>query len=155
MTLSLAGCRSTGSFVRNHHAPLPFEPATVHFQPAFTEMHDDPKNHRQPGHLEATVQLRDRFGDPVKALGEFRFELYRYRQSGPDPRGERFETAGLHIVLLTDLDENQKHWDRITQSYRFKLPLPPLPPAEKRIILQATFSPRPNYRMQDIITVRK
>ena len=103
--------------------------------------------------IEVCVQLKDQFGDPIKAMGMFRFELYRYQSAVSDPRGKRFKTDKKLQINLSDVDENQKKWDSITRSYRLKLDLPPeaVPVKGKKIVLQVTFTMEPEYRLRDIL----
>ena len=97
------------------------------------------------------MQLKDQFEDPIKALGVFRFEIYRYQPAVSDPRGKRFKMEGVQEFKLNDVEENQKHWDSITRSYRMNLKFPPEAAKVKKFVLQVTFTMDPEYRLRDIL----
>jgi hypothetical protein len=101
------------------------------------------------------VQLKDQFGDPIKALGVFRFEIYRYQPAVADPRGKRFTIEGIQEFKLNEVQENQNRWDSITRSYRMNLKYPPEAARVKKIVLQVTFTMEPEYRVRDILELDK
>jgi len=149
----LAGCRSADP-AGTAPPPAAFAVEQVRFQRSFTRIIPA----ATPGAadtIESYVELRDKFGDPIKAMGEFRFELFRYRPAFPDPRGARFEHDGLQILDLRGIEVNQQHWDSITRSYRLPLRLPQEARSLKRIVLQVTFSPDPQYRFLDVLVLER
>jgi hypothetical protein len=75
----------------------------------------------RPDGIEALIELQDRFRDPTKATGTVLFELFTYRRSYPDPRGDRL--AAWKGSLLT-LEEQRMHWNRISRTYSFQLAYP-------------------------------
>lgn len=110
---------------------------------------------RPAGIVDAYVGLRDQFQDPLKALGRFRFELFRYRSAHSDPRGERFDQGGVQEIDLTAVEENQRHWDNITQCYHFQLSLHEMPRKSGKIVLEVTFMlPENDYRLQDMLVLQ-
>jgi hypothetical protein len=138
---------------RSDIACSPFQVAKVYIQPAFTKVQrPDPAAHN-PGYIEVCVELHDQFGDPLKAVGEFRFELFKYRPAFADPRGSRFTVNGLQTFDLTGLEANQQHWNPITRSYKIALQLPDVPRDASRLVLQITFSLSDNFRLQDLLTL--
>jgi len=133
-----------------------FRVTKIHFQRSFTRIQKGNPAAKEPPGIVACVQLRDQFDDPIKALGMFRFEIYRYRSAVSDPRGERFTVNGKQEFDLTEVKKNQKCWDSITRSYHLDLKLPPGVAKLKKnqkMVLQVTFSMDSEYRLRDILTL--
>ncbi len=89
--------------------------------------------------LHARIQARDAYGDPTKAFGDFRFELYEFRPLHQNHKGARL---GRWEVKLSQPEQNMKHWDRLTRSYKFKLRWDQRLPTGRRVILVAVFTSR-------------
>ena len=70
--------------------------------------------------IEAHMEALDAFGDPTKAFGDVRFELYEFQANSPDNKGKRLN---VWLVGIGDAANNMVHWDRVTRSYLFKLEL--------------------------------
>jgi hypothetical protein len=87
--------------------------------------------------IHARVQARDAYGDPTKAFGDFRFELYEFRPHAATPRGQRLATWE---VSLTNPEQNITHWDRHTASYEFKLGGIPHLPAGRKLVFVAVYT---------------
>jgi hypothetical protein len=133
-----------------------FRVTKIHFQRSFTRIQKGKPDAKELPGIVAYVQLKDQFDDPIKALGMFRFEIYRYRSAVSDPRGERFSIDGKQEFDLTNVNINQKRWDSITRSYHLDLKLPPEVAKLKKnqkIVLQVTFSMNSEYRIRDILTL--
>ena len=128
-----------------------FKVTKIHFQRSFCQIKKSDPSARKPDTIEACVQLKDQFGDPIKALGVFRFEIFRYQPAVSDPRGKRFKINGVQPVKMSDVDMHQEHWDSITRSYRMDLKFPPEAANVKKIVLQVTFTMDPEYRVRDIL----
>ena len=131
-----------------------FYVAQVRIQPSFTQLRRDDPAKPSPSGIDVAVELLDQFGDPIKAVGKFRFEIFRYQGAFNDVRGRRFEQNGIQEIDLTSADLNNKHWDRITRNYRFHLNVPELQTQQGRIVLQVTFT-REHYRMQDSLVINR
>jgi hypothetical protein len=71
----------------------------------------------QPG-IEVRVQPIDQFGDPTKAVGSYRIEVFQYLLRTTDPKGPRL---GHWYVTVLDGDSNRKYYDPIDRSYAFPL----------------------------------
>jgi hypothetical protein len=72
----------------------------------------------KPDGIEAVVEFEDQFGDPTRAVGKIRFELYAFFPNSPDHRGRRlaFWSASL------DSHEDQiSRWDTAARGYSFQL----------------------------------
>ena len=156
--LLLTGCEGAGgiggSAGLSGRQPA-FWVSKVHLQKSFTAVKGENASLELPNRVEAYVELKDQFGDPIKALGEFRFELFQYRPALADPRGKRFGQGGIQEVNLGAVEENQQHWDSISRSYRFDLRLPEEAANLKKVVLQVTFVGGPDYRVRDILVLER
>jgi len=70
-----------------------------------------------PDGILAIVRPLDRFGDPVKAVGLFYFELYSYQDASGQRKGERIE---FWEKTIDSASEVRLHWTR-AQMYEFQL----------------------------------
>jgi hypothetical protein len=138
--LAAGGCDATnagGPVDPNVEVPYPVSltlPASIHIQP-FTGMRTFDEAGGVSG-LEVLVTPEDAFGDPTKAFGTFRFELYEFRRNHPDPKGRR------RLCWEQDVAEpkrNRVHWD-VSLAYRFRLRLDQAIPVGQRFVLVAIFS---------------
>ncbi len=115
-----AGCHSTGPEQlpqeRDRVAMLSLMlPSEIKIEP-FTKVRSFNDDDIPDGIL-AIVRPVDRFGDPVKAVGLFYFELWEYRQASQDRKGERIEFWDRPI---NSTDDVRIHWSR-AQMYEFQL----------------------------------
>lgn len=113
-----------------------FQPAEIHIS-FFTQSRDFDDKKGDDG-IEIRVQPLDQFGDPTKAVGNWRFEVFKYRERSLERRSERL----CHwYVQMTTPEQSQRYYDSIDRSYRFPL-LWDTPIAPKtRVLIQATFYP--------------
>ena len=84
--------------------------------------------------IEVILAALDSFGDPVKCVGTFQFELYTRRMAS----GDKFDERVAFWPMTIDSDQTLvQYWDRLTRFYRFPLKLAEgtLPPG--RYILSA------------------
>lgn len=130
-----------------------FKVAKIRFQRSFCRVQTSDPTPEKPEGIEVRVRLKDQFDDPIKALGKFRFEIYRYQPAVSDPRGKRFKIDGVQNVDLSNVNANQGHWDNITCSYHMNLVFPPEAEKNKKIVLQATFTMAPEYRLRDVLVL--
>jgi hypothetical protein len=72
--------------------------------------------------LEARLELTDSFGDIGKGVGSATFKLFTYSALMPNHQGS---TLGQWHFDLSTPTANHDHWDAITRTYLFKLPLTP------------------------------
>ena len=70
--------------------------------------------------VEVILSTYDSFGDPVKCLGTFHFELHTMRMASGDKIGKQIAHWPVEIDSGAALEE---YWDRLTHSYRFPLQL--------------------------------
>ena len=154
---SPGGCRHIPLSSKKEVATQPkqgFHPTKVILQASFTHIIPKQTKANQAGQIETYIRLTDQFGDPLKALGRFHFELFEYRQAASDPRGRRFSINGVQKFDLTEIDANQRQWDSITGNYRFTLKLPDIPNGQpKTIAMQVTFSADSGLRLEGILIV--
>jgi hypothetical protein len=86
--------------------------------------------------IDVRIEAKDAWGDSCKAIGDFRFELYAYRQENSDPKGEQ---VARWEEPLSDIKVNALHWDHITRTYEFKLQWSRSIPVGHRFVLVAYF----------------
>ncbi|HSW47320.1 MAG TPA: hypothetical protein VLM89_17285 [Phycisphaerae bacterium] len=118
--VALAGCRSSGPDrmpqERDRIEMLSLMlPSEVKIEP-FTKIRSFNDDDIPDGIL-AIIRPVDRFGDPVKAVGMFYFELWEYRQASQERRGQRIE---FWEKPLTSVEDVRNHWSR-AQMYEFQL----------------------------------
>jgi len=95
-----------------------FSPTKMRIHPVFTQFKDlsgDGKNDS----IEVVLEFQDQFGDPTKAAGTVRFEVYQYRQAEPDPRGLRMLNPFYGSLQTTQ--EQMARWNRTSRTYTFQL----------------------------------
>ena len=88
--------------------------------------------------LEVRVQPLDSFGDPTKAVGSYRIEVFAYRVRSTEKKGERL---GHWYISVLDADANRKFYDPVDRSYVFPLLWESPIPAGEQVIVQATYYP--------------
>jgi hypothetical protein len=120
LVAAAAGCRSTGPDrmpqERDRVEMLSLMlPSEIKIQP-FTKIRSFNEDDIPDGIL-AIVRPVDRFGDPVKAVGLFYFELWEYREASADRKGQRLEFWDKPITTIEDV---KLHWSR-AQMYEFQL----------------------------------
>lgn len=70
--------------------------------------------------LEVVLSTLDSFGDSVKCVGTFNFELNTRRMSSGDKIGDR---VAFWTITINSDESLVQYWDRLTRSYRFPLQL--------------------------------
>jgi len=88
--------------------------------------------------LEVRVQPLDQFGDPTKAVGSFRIEVFQYRVRSGEKKGDRL---GHWVVNVLDVETNRKYYDPVDRCYVFPLLWDsPIEPGAQ-VVVQATYTP--------------
>jgi hypothetical protein len=87
-----------------------------------------------PG-LEVRVRLKDRFEDPVKALGSFRIETFTFVPRSLNKHGLQ---AGNWSIGVYNEKDVRKYYDSLDRSYRFPLRLTHNADSEK-VIVRVTY----------------
>lgn len=119
---SLAGCGTGAGGAKLDATPQeireavvnPFSPMSIRIHPL---THIDSDAEGEPLII-LHVELRDRWGDPVKGAGSLLVELYR-PASGPAAGLEQQEL--VWEVDLSDLEQNARLYDPPTRTYRLQL----------------------------------
>jgi len=112
-------------------------PRRITIHPAFTGTGRLGGKADGPRGLEVRVKALDAYGDPVKAFGDFRFVLYTYRHLDQNPKGQKLV---IWDERLLEPKKNQRHWDAISQSYKFFLQWDHEMPPGRRYLLEAFFA---------------
>ena len=93
-------------------------------------------------YLSLRVEFLDPDGDPTKFPGEL--VILITPDLAPDSEKRRFNFD------LSDLEVNERYWDRVTSTYRFKLESsweePPLPSTPIRVQLKARLGDGPDLK---------
>ena len=91
-----------------------------------------------PDGLEVRLQPLDQFGDPTKAVGSYRIEVFEQRIRTGEPRGNRL---GHWFVSVLDAKANRRYYDPVDRSYVFPLLWDHEIAAGTAVIVQATYYP--------------
>jgi hypothetical protein len=122
--LSSAGCQEPRTDVGLDDPELAafvrlMMPAKIEIQHYLTKPYDFSGTGDADG-LEAILAALDSFGDPIKCVGTFHWELYTMRMASGDKLGERVAFWPVTI----DSDQTLiKYWHRYSRYYRFPLKL--------------------------------
>jgi hypothetical protein len=100
-------------------------PVSVRVHPSFTQVKDWDDDGKPDG-VEALLEVRDRWNEPIRATGGVLFELYDYRRGYPDPRGRRL--VNPWTASLATVEDQAARWDRVSRAYKFQLAYPQADP---------------------------
>ena len=139
LMLVCTGCQSLGW---RPSPNLPLDSQTL-LGPVAIQIHQSSKVMRKAagGNFDGLVvacEVLDRFGDPVKAVGVMRFEVYSYAPSQPDNKGPR--VGFWPEVRVDSLQTIQQHWDSIWGLYRFNLDWDQQLKPGQRFVLEVTLT---------------
>ncbi len=116
-----AGCEilptKGGGDIHTEKIPSPINlllPETLEIHP-FTQTGSFDKS---AGGVHARIQARDAFGDPTKAFGTLRFQLFEFKTQNQSQKGRQLEQWE---VSISQPERNLVHWNRHLRSYEFKL----------------------------------
>ncbi len=70
--------------------------------------------------IEVILAAKDAFGDDVKCVGKFNFELFSQRLASGDKFGKRI---GFWTIEVGSEAAQKMYWDRLSRFYQFKLVL--------------------------------
>jgi hypothetical protein len=110
-------------------------PVSIRIHPTFTQ----PKSWTgddKPDGIDALLEVRDRWDEPIRATGKVLFELYEYRTGYPDPRGKRL--VNPWAVSLATVEDQTARWDRVSRAYKFQLSYPQIE-SKRTYVLTASF----------------
>jgi hypothetical protein len=88
--------------------------------------------------LEVRLQPLDQFGDPTKAVGCYRIEVFEYRALSGEKRGNRL---GHWFVKVLDAASQRRYYDRVDRCYVFPLLWEKGVVPGRAVIVQATYYP--------------
>jgi hypothetical protein len=91
-----------------------------------------------PDGIEVRLQPLDQFGDPAKAVGSYRIEVFEYRPRSGEKRGIRL---GHWFVSVLDVDAQRKYYDSVDRSYVLPLLWEKPIAVGTSVIVQATYYP--------------
>jgi hypothetical protein len=95
--------------------------------------------------IDVRIEAKDAYGDPTKAFGQFRFELYELRPHNPDRKGRLIMTWEEDVL---EAKKNLVHWN-IHRNYEFKLLWHYPIPVGQELVLRAVFSSPFTQRLYD------
>lgn len=110
-------------------------PVSIRIHPTFTQVRSWDADEKPDG-IEALLEVRDRWGEPIRATGGVLFELFDYRTGYPDPRGKRL--VNPWATSLATVEEQGARWDRVSRAYKFQLAYPQVDP-DRTYVLTASF----------------
>lgn len=112
-----AGCQSTSPLKLDTEDQALFSVARMRLHPIFTQVRNwTPSKH--PDGIQAELEFQDQFGDPTKASGTVRFELFPYIRGHADPRGDR---VAMWEGSLLSIEEQYLRWNKTSRTYTFQL----------------------------------
>jgi hypothetical protein len=133
LLLAACGCQPPSRYARTAADSEMFGAQAVRIHPTFTRAKDWSGDGKPDG-VEAVLELQDEFGEPTRATGTARFEVYQYRPYHPDPRGKRVKEVWEWPLLTRQ--QQVDHWSRALRAYSFKIPFDP---GNHTVVLSATF----------------
>jgi hypothetical protein len=95
--------------------------------------------------LEARIEFVDDVGDPIKAAGDLRFDLFPPVHSGEAASGKPLYSWQTSILTRAD---NQRQYDAVTSGYLFRLKLDDPAIARQPLHLRVTFQPPDGQRLE-------
>ena len=110
-------------------------PVSVRLHPSFTQVRDWTGDGAPDG-IEALLEVRDQWNEPIRATGRVLFELFDYRTGYPDPRGPRLVEPWA--ASLATVEDQTNRWDRVSRAYKFQLAYPQVDPGHT-YVLTASF----------------
>jgi len=129
----------------------PFEPERVSLHP-LTQLVRSASGEES---IEAYIELFDRFGHGVKALGTVVFELYESSPTGGGGGGGADQLRRWNIDL-TDPEANARPYDRVTRTYRFTLlGIPEEIRATSRPVLRVRFNTPSGRQLTDMLPLAR
>jgi len=129
------GCEGPPSHPRSDLDQQLFGAAAVRIHPTFTQLRNL-SGGTKPDGIEATLEIDDQFGEPTRSTGCVRFELFHYRKTSPQVRGDRI--GGPWKFCLNTVGEQQEHWNSALRAYTFQISFPQIS-ASRYYVLTAQF----------------
>ena len=133
---SSGGCNGPRPLSMGKNAQNIIGPVSIRIHPTFTQPKSWAGDDDKPDGIEALLEVRDRWDEPIRATGKVIFELYNYRTGFPDPRGARLVPPW--VTSLATVEDQAARWDRVSRAYKFQLAYPQIDP-ERTYVLTASF----------------
>jgi hypothetical protein len=137
MALILAGCSNPDFSEDQPKEENLFNASAMRIHPIFTQVKSWSGTDKPDG-IEVMLEFQDPFGDPTKASGIVRFELYEYRKGNPEMRGTR--VTNPWVGSLASYDDQRARWNRVSRTYAFQLAYPQISTGQTYVLI-ATFKP--------------
>lgn len=134
-SLLVCSCEENQPLSMGKNAQDIIGPVSIRIHPTFTQIKSWTGDNKPDG-IEALLEVRDRWEEPIRATGKVLFELYDYRHGYPDPRGNR--VVNPWVTSLATVQDQAARWDRVSRAYKFQLAYPQIDP-KKTYILTASF----------------
>jgi|ETNmetMinimDraft_26_1059896.scaffolds.fasta_scaffold08373_3 hypothetical protein len=112
-------------------------PKTINIHP-FTGTRTFDKADRIKG-VDVRIEVLNHFGEPTKAFGDFRFEIYRFRDNSLEPKDKLMDVWEIEPSMLKPRN-NLRHWNRSQQMYEFKLQWDTHMPEGRKFVLAVVFT---------------
>jgi hypothetical protein len=110
----LAGCTELTDRPASEQS---FGAVSFRIHPTFTQIKNWTSGAKPDG-IEAVIEFQDEFGDPTRAMGTVRFELYRFESDYADHRGPRL---AIWSASLNSHEDQVARWDPVARGYTFQL----------------------------------
>ncbi|MFI5380217.1 MAG: hypothetical protein ACHRHE_13040 [Tepidisphaerales bacterium] len=135
--LILAGCSNPDFSEDMPKEDKLFNASAMRIHPIFTQVKSWTGGEKPDG-IDVMLEFQDPFGDPTKASGIVRFELYEYRKGNPEMRGAR--STNPWVGSLASYDDQRARWNRTSRTYSFQLAYPQISVFQSYVLV-ATFKP--------------
>ena len=135
LLLLCASCDSRHALPVSANSQSIIGPVSIRIHPTFTQVKNWGGDDKPDG-IEALLEVRDRWDEPIRATGKVIFELYEYKTGHPDPRGNRL--VNPWVASLATVEEQAARWDRVSRAYKFQLAYPQISP-KHTYVLTASF----------------
>ena len=101
-----------------------------------------------PDGIELVLQAISSLGNPgMMIAGHLRIELFEYVKASADNQGRRVDHWE---IPLSSVEDQQTHWNNLTQMYEFRLAIATKPPSEgTKYVVAATYLSPMGQRLSD------
>lgn len=152
LTAAVAGCELKGDRVVPRHEEAT-QPGVWQVKPTRLRVYPSTRfvQYENQLALEARIEFLDELGDPLKAVGAMRFEVYAANRDGEVVDQRRL--FSWDVPMLT-MEANQEYYDPVTRAYLFRLGIDSLPKDLDRTVVRVIHQPVRGERMEAMAVVR-
>jgi hypothetical protein len=113
-------------------------PCRIEIVEPFTRVRDFDHDNAEDG-IELLLQAVNSMDNPgLQIVGGVRVELYEFVEASAEKKGRRIDQWS---VDLSSVEQQQKHWNQLTQMYEFKLEVDPaVLPRRRKFVLAVTYN---------------